>query len=344
MNIPLRQRGRACIDFTADLGSVIGPLSSAVRKEIQEVIPEFKQALDERLLQVEHALSDSSQYYRYRQLLEWMTTTYGATAIEAFEDMRDDIEPTLLEMEQGPTTLVKNAEGGAPSYWTDVEIHCMPGGWNGHEHMGFIHSELIHKRQVAKNFSGSILKQRSLVLEELPRTDYRDIFEMGASSGLYTNALSKKFPQASITACDLSLPMLRQALRVGNQSQAAWRLLCAPMEDSGLPGASFDLVTSFIVLHEIPPAAAHEMFAEAMRLLRPGGQLLMSDIRPYRDRDALDTWHQEFSAINGGEPYWRDAAQMDYGELARGSGFVDVKSYGLGEEHYPWITIASKPE
>jgi ubiquinone/menaquinone biosynthesis C-methylase UbiE len=138
--------------------------------------------------------------------------------------------------------------------------------------------------------------------------------------------------------------MLEQAQRTGNEMGCAWRLIQAPFEDSGLPDESFDLVTSYIVLHEIPVAATHTMFAEAFRLLRPGGQCLMTDIRPHRDRDDLDVWQQEFNAVNGGEPFWREAAQLNLADVAAEHGFVDAKSYGLGELHYPWVTIATKPE
>jgi ArsR family transcriptional regulator len=60
------------------------------------------------------------------------------------------------------------------------------------------------------------------------------------------------------------------------------------MYDLPLPDASFDLVTLHQVLHFADrPAAA---IAEATRVLRPGGQLLIVDFAPHR-RDELRTVH-----------------------------------------------------
>ncbi len=344
MDIRLRQRGRASIEYAADLGHIGARLSKATREQIKQRVPELAPDLDDRLQQVEEALADWPVFKSYRQLGEWMSDSHGRITIDAFEQIRAEIEPEMLRLKEGATTLETNSNCKIPQYWQGVEIHRTTGGWDGHEHMGFIHGELIHKRYVAKNYPGFIFKQRSQVLDELPRSDYQDIFEMGTSSGHYTVALAKHFPNARITGCDLSVPMLENALRTGNELGCAWRLIQAPMEETELPDASFDLVTSYIVLHEIPVAATRAMFAEALRLLKPGGQMLMSDIRPHRDRDDLDVWQQEFNAVNGGEPYWREAALLDLAALATELGFVDAKSYGLGEMHYPWVTIATKPE
>ena len=201
MDIRLRQRGRASIEYAADLGRVTARLSQATRDQIAERVPELAEDLDDRLEQVEEALADFPVFKSYRQLGEWMADSHGRITIDAFEQIRDEIEPEMAELQQGKTTLEKNPDCHVPAYWPDVEIH---------------------------------------------RTT--------------------------------------------------------------------------------------------------GGQVLMTDIRPYRDRDELDIWQQEFNAVNGGEPYWREAALLNLADLATEHGFVDAKSYGLGEMHYPWVTLATKPE
>ena len=49
-----------------------------------------------------------------------------------------------------------------------------------------------------------------------------------------------------------------------------------------LPDASFDLATSTLVFHHLPVEAKEEAIAEAARLLRPGGELLLVDLEPLR--------------------------------------------------------------
>lgn len=51
-------------------------------------------------------------------------------------------------------------------------------------------------------------------------------------------------------------------------------------EASGLPSESMDVVSSCFVIHECPPFAIEGMIKEAMRLLRPGGRLMIVDNNP----------------------------------------------------------------
>ena len=54
----------------------------------------------------------------------------------------------------------------------------------------------------------------------------------------------------------------------------------APMEATGLPGGCADLVAASFVVHECRPFAIRALIAEARRLLRPRGVLLLADNNP----------------------------------------------------------------
>jgi 2-polyprenyl-3-methyl-5-hydroxy-6-metoxy-1,4-benzoquinol methylase len=341
MDINLKQRGRAAIDFAADLGGTGGRLSMAVNKQVAQL--DLADDLDARMVQVTAALSDSPTHRFAGQLGEWSATHHGVITADAFEEIKADLLPQFERLSQGPTQIEANPDCEIPDYWVGVDFHRTTGGWV-REHQGFIHGELIHPRYVAKNYPGMIFQQRAQVLEELGNRQYQRILDMGCSSAHYTLQLAKKYPAAAITGCDLGLPMLEQAQRVANENGLTWRLIQVAAEDTGLPAGSFDLVTSYIILHELPAAANIAVFEEAFRLLEPGGTVLMSDVRPYRDLNKVEEWRANHLANNGGEPYWREAATLDLAKVATDIGFVDAKSYGLGERHHPWVTIATKPQ
>lgn len=340
MEIALKQRGRASIDFAADLGGTGGQLAMAVNRRVSAL--DLADDLDARMAQVDTALADDATHWFSRQLGEWSATHHGRITAEAFEAIKAELEPEFQRLTEGPTQIETNPNCEVPNYWVGVDFHRTTGGWV-REHQGFIHGELIHPRYVAKNYPGGIFKQRGEVLEELGGREYHKIFEMGTSSAHYTLQLAAKFPNAEITGCDLGLPMLEQAQRVANERGLKWRLIQAPAEATGLPGESFDLVTSYIILHEMPASANRAVFEEAFRLLESGGTVLMTDIRPFRDLSKTEEWRAMHLALNGGEPYWREAASLDLAEMAADIGFVDTKSYGLGERHYPWVTLGTKP-
>jgi SAM-dependent methyltransferase len=335
------------MDFAADLGGVLGKLRPRIHADMaarglnEQTLAED---LDARLQQVDQAMSGSHAFAAMGPLSEWLSTHHGMIAHAAFEAQRPELEPRIRALQNGTTTLEVIAGDKVPDYFrAGPWIHRTTGGWDGHDFQGFVHGELVHREYVAKNYPGNIFAQRREVLTTLPRRDYQDIMEFGSSSGHYTLQIAREFPQARITGCDLSLRMLEQAQRVGNENKLPWRLLQVAGENCGLPAASFDLVTSYIVLHEIPAEITRAQMREAFRLLRPGGDMLFTDVTRYSALDKLGVFWAEYTAVNGGEPFWREAASLDLAQAAREAGFVDVRSEGLGGKPYPWLTYGHKP-
>jgi ubiquinone/menaquinone biosynthesis C-methylase UbiE len=64
------------------------------------------------------------------------------------------------------------------------------------------------------------------------------------------------------------------------QRQAKINWLHAQAESTGLPDASFDLVSIFLMCHELPQSSTRKILAEMRRLLRPGGYLAIMDMNP----------------------------------------------------------------
>lgn len=112
------------------------------------------------------------------------------------------------------------------------------------------------------------------------------ILDMGCSVGMSTFALQATFPEAQMTGLDLSPYFLTIARYQEQQRQAAgakhfpitW--VHAAAEETGLPSASFDLVSVCLVYHELPQTVAIQIFQEAHRLLKPGGYLGIMDMNP----------------------------------------------------------------
>jgi SAM-dependent methyltransferase len=346
MDFQLKQRGRASMHFLADLAVAAARFKPRVDADIAaRGLSEATLAddLDARLRQVDAALADSSAAAAFAVLTEFSGVNHGRIAAEAFDEIRPELEPRLRALMNGPTTIEPMPGEPRPAYADAAWIHRTTGGWDGHDYQGFIHGELIHREYVARTYPGDIFAQRRQILSVLPRRDYARIFEIGTSSGHYTLQLAAEFPQAEIWGCDPSPRMLEQAQRVANERGFAWRLFVGSGEATGLPAESVDLVTSYIVLHEIPAAAARAQLREAFRLLRAGGELLFTDVTRYAVLDKRAVRWAEYNAVHGGEPFWREAASLELGAAAREAGFVEVRSEGLGGAPYPWFVYGRKP-
>ncbi len=69
------------------------------------------------------------------------------------------------------------------------------------------------------------------------------------------------YPHAKITGLDLSPYFLAVANYRAQQRQAKINWLHAQAESTGLPDASFDLVSIFLMCHELPQSATRQIFA-----------------------------------------------------------------------------------
>jgi len=346
MNLELAQRGRAEMDYLASLGKATARFERQLNRDIEAAgVTNDNLAPDiaERLDQMEELLADSHTLHMRDLIREWSSERYGLIARDAFEEIRGQVEPTLRALSEGPTQITPFPHFTPPEYLDGVWIHRTAGGWDGHEYQGCIHGELIHKRLLTGAFSGGIFDTRRAVLNNLPRRDYRRIFEMGVSSGYHTLGLAEAFPEAEISGCDVSRRMLEQGQRVANERGLKWNLYLGRGEDTRLPAASFDLVSSFILLHELPAEVNVQFFKEAFRLLEPGGAVIMTDVPPSWTQDRLTAWRYDRSARYGGEPYWRESGLLDTAQIARDIGFVNVRAFKEPTGGNYWVTIGEKP-
>lgn len=118
------------------------------------------------------------------------------------------------------------------------------------------------------------------ILKEQITIQPQDILDLACSVGLSTFALQQVYPQANLTGLDLSPYFLAVAQYTSRQENLKINWRHATAESTGLPDASFDLVSAFLLFHELPQKAAREILCEARRLLRPGGYLTIMDMNP----------------------------------------------------------------
>ena len=306
--------------------------------------------LDERGKQIESALEREPMFRAASLLGEWGAEHHGRFAAAALSEIKEDLAPSFEALSKGDTTLRHDPDLDVPPYWR-FPFHRTTGGWDGHRHMGFIHGELIHRYLVSKagrapaagGAASDIYADRRNTAKEAPRRDYKHVMEIGCSSGPYTLQLAEVFPEATISACDISIAQLEQAQRNGNLAGHGWNLFQADGAKTGLDNQSCDLFTSYIVLHELPITAIEAILREGFRTLEPGGDLLFGDVAPYNTMSKADVWRTDYSARTGGEPYWRESSTMDMVALMEDIGFVDVKYYGMAPNNYPWITYGRRP-
>ncbi len=345
MQVELKQRGRALIDFEVSARQKATALHKAVEIELSNkgfTADQLPDDMEERHTLLEGALADSKLYGVRALLGEWCARNHGLACAEAFEEIRQDVEPQIEALAHGPSTLDVDPDFTPPAYHSRVWFHRTHGGWDDADHQGFVHGELTHKKYVAKVFPGDIYAERRRALAKAPRSDYRRILEIGTSSGHFTKVISEMYPDAQVFGIDPSTKMLEQARRVGNELGLKWTLFTGLGEATPFEDASFDLVTAYAVHHEVPPRIIEGLYKEALRILKPGGDLLFSDVARTAEHDKMAAWFFDWIARWQGEPYWRATCALDLAEIARDAGFTAVESFSLAPQK-TYVVRATKP-
>lgn len=142
--------------------------------------------------------------------------------------------------------------------------------------------------------------------------------DLGCGTGHLTSLLAPHV--ARVVAIDGSSEMLSAArARVADAGNVELHL--ADLEQLPLSDAALDLATFSLALHYVPdPARA---VAEAWRVLRPGGRLVVLDMMPH-ERDDLQ---QRMGHV------WRGFADAQMREWLTTAGFTQVRYIALPPDH-----------
>jgi len=149
------------------------------------------------------------------------------------------------------------------------------------------------------------------------------ILDLACSAGGASVGYAAYFPDADVHAVDVAPAMLRYAhlraeamgLKVHFHQMDAARL---DFEDD-----SFDLVISHNMMHEVSRPMLGKIFAEARRVLKPGGVVVHQDV-PVKGADfsEFEKFMFAWQTQNNNEPFWDDFLNADVPGVMREIGFA----------------------
>lgn len=301
----------------------------------------------ESVADVRRLLEDSTLYRyfawceRHMQRLKY-SGRYGL--VPWFARQRETAEPSL--------DVAKRAELDPalemPRYYVNCDIHQHPGGVWSDAVAGLVYERAARTTAPLSGERYADVHDRFTDLVGESGWQPERILDMGCGFGGSTRPFAEQFPEASIDAIDLAAPCLKVAA-ARDDGRTRYRQMDAARTD--YPDAHFDLVTSTMLLHEMPPPVVERTVAEAARVLRPGGRMIHLDF--YHFRDPFQRFIHYTHGRRNNEPYMEPFAEMDLPGLLTRLGFKDIRIEPFAEQEgtlaadyspwrYPWTVISAE--
>jgi SAM-dependent methyltransferase len=249
--------------------------------------------------------------------------------IDACTPREQALVRVLSEAEQqGPGSVHVNQHFLYPEY-ARVDIHIQPGGYTDHPLAGLIYdagTQVFFGGANGKMFVDPLhdaTAERTLIpLDER----VENIVEIGCSVGQMTCALKKRFPGANVWGTDISAPMVRYAHWRALQTECDVHFAQMPAEKLDFPDEHVDLIVAHILFHELPVAVIRQVLAEAFRVLRPGGSIVIWDFPTATDANpSFGNFMGIMDAADNGEPYALGFVRCGLEGLITDAGF-DLRS------------------
>ena len=241
--------------------------------------PEAAASLRRRLEELfDQDFRDAEAGYYPRSLIETLPWREYAQAVPR---LLADLPRTRARIGRGDFRELPQdaAQGRYPHYYAR-NFHYQTDGYLGHT------SAALYDLQVELLFGGTADAMRRRLVPPVVRTARARgaspaqplrLLDVGCGTGHFLNMLGAALPvEAKLFGVDLSPHYIARAREILPRDLDV-SLVCDNAEKLPFVDASFDVVTSAYLMHEVPAEVRARLLAEMARVVRPGGLVAVAD-------------------------------------------------------------------
>ncbi len=277
---------------------------------------------------VRSVMEDSPFYMGYSLLVRGTQELLWDTVGEAVERQLPALITKAATLGAGKGSLTLDESLSLPNYTAAVDIHVMPGGFHTDITENDVFAGALYDRGVHLFAFGGLgplndelgVATAAAVRNRFPGFAPERVLDLGCGAGHSTLPLAEAFPGAIVHGVDLGAPMLRYATARAAALDHAIHFSQQDATRTNFPDASFDLITSTLLLHEMPRPAILALFRECHRLLRPGGIMAHHDLLRWPD-EPFDAFMMAWTTRHNNEPYERASGTLKFPDDCVAAGF-----------------------
>jgi ubiquinone/menaquinone biosynthesis C-methylase UbiE len=118
---------------------------------------------------------------------------------------------------------------------------------------------------------------RNFAKEKMPYISKLKVLDAGCGNGAFLRAIKSVYPSIAAVGIDKEGARIKEALYKEKKRRLGINYAVCQIEKLPFKAASFDAVIIALVLHEVSSAARAQMIAEASRVLKKRGRLVVVD-------------------------------------------------------------------
>jgi ubiquinone/menaquinone biosynthesis C-methylase UbiE len=300
--------------------------------------------------EIRAAMSEDSYYQMWSALrrtgMEMRQQAGRALVLRQAEELRD----RARILNAGKPSL-RLAHTPVPRYQSEVDNHCMPGGYFAEYFEEDVSSAANYDAGMFATTTGLFGRfldgagrgTATWVQRVRPGWQPQRILDLGCGLGHNTLPLARAFPSAQIIALDAAAPMLRfgHARAVGFDIH---NITFQQVNVEQLPFAdgSFDLIYSTMFLHETSHSALRNILRETRRVLSPEGLHVHLEQPPYHNMPEFEQFLRDWDCLYNNEPFWSAMHETHLPSLLAELGFnrediFETEIHAMVEETMPKV-------
>jgi ubiquinone/menaquinone biosynthesis C-methylase UbiE len=277
------------------------------------------------------------QFLKDRDLFKWYSSLRCATQELVWQSVLAAIDSdpdaiALISAQSDKThggSITLDAEIPLPDYADSMDVHLMPGNYQGASgsgaKAGAVYDnglEVFSFGVMGKNLDDIGHSMANYTRLRWPELKPQLIVDVGCTIGHNTLPWKQTFPAAEVHGLDVAPSCLQYGHARAEAFGVAihFRQACCdalPYED-----CSVDVVFSSMFLHELPTHLIKAFFAEAHRILKPGGVLINMELPPNDALGAYDAFYLDWDGFYNNEPFYKEFRDLSYSTLCTDAGFA----------------------
>jgi ubiquinone/menaquinone biosynthesis C-methylase UbiE len=355
LKVPHNQDTRARQDFVSTLrGYILNDMAAGMKSRYRESV---EPALTSQLGRAPatqdevHAAMKGDLFFKFysavrynAQEMVWRSVIPGIEA--ALPDMGAKAE-ALGAKAGGSLALKPDLE--LPENVTAVDVHLMPGVYAAPDTpaAGAVYDNglaVFSAGFMGRELNDIGMSMANYVRKRFPDFAPTDILDCGCTVGHNTLAWARTYPEATVHGIDVSSSVLRYAHARAGSLEIPAHFHQMDATSLAFPDASFDVVFSSMFLHELSVKDIKRFFAEAHRVLRPGGLLVNMELPPNQALEPYDQFYLDWDCYYNAEPFYRAFRDQDYAGLTQAGGFAPENFLQFTVPQYTYMDDADFTE